>query len=301
MRWNKAGVLTTAGKPWQTSTVRQLLLRPLNAGLVQHQDRILTDENGDYVRTEAAPLVPVDTYLALVALLKNPDRATTTTNEVRWLSSGIAKCAADNYPLRTASRGGAEDRVRVYRCTKPGCGTSVRAHYLDAAVRGAALDAYMHLPTEGTTEQQAQTQAVTELLRRLDDNAKAQAEMRQLVKLRVQTASQVAPELTELRREEAELNEAITAERSRSVHAKMMTEARLAMFVGHKANLNDAANIKRELGERFDSLTVTEQRIITRAVLRSVRLLPGKPGGAHKHMADRVRDRIDVKDIADPE
>lgn len=293
--WNDAEAFTTAGKTWSTSTVRQVLTRPINGGLVQHQDRIMVNDDGSYVRNEAPAIVSTDDYLALCAMLANPERATATTNEVRWLSSGIARCALDGYPMRSASRGSGENVKRNYRCTRAGCGVSILARYVDEAVRAAVLNAYMSLPTSGTPEQQTQSQAVTALLKRLDENAKAHQEILTLVKARATTAAKAAPMLTALADEERELNDALTAERSKSVHAQMMTGALRNLMRKRKFTLAEAAKVKRELAETFDAMPIAERRLIVRGVLRSVKVARGNPGGVHKNMPELARRRINIK------
>lgn len=114
--WNERGLLTTTGKTWIATTVRQVLLRPRNAGLREHRGEIIG-------KAAWKPLVPEETWRALVTLLADPSRRTAPGNKPRWLLSGIARCGYDGCDLtmRIASnneRNGA--RRLVYRCRSGG-------------------------------------------------------------------------------------------------------------------------------------------------------------------------------------
>lgn len=109
--WNEAGLTTRTGKPWSPSQVRTVLARPRNAGLVQRHGVAGT-------RAVWEPIVTVDRWRALCALLADPKRRTSPGGQPRWLLSFIARCECGEY-MRTWRSGYDRNRkVRVaYRCS----------------------------------------------------------------------------------------------------------------------------------------------------------------------------------------
>lgn len=97
--WKTKGVRTvprrykqedgTKGEPedreWQPSELRKMLLRPRNAGLIEHKGEIVG-------RAAWAPLVSEDRWRACKSVLEDPARRTTTGNEPVWLGSGLYEC-----------------------------------------------------------------------------------------------------------------------------------------------------------------------------------------------------------------
>lgn len=64
---NAAGIPTSTGRPWRQDGVRKVLLRPRNAGLMEHQGQVI----GPAVWPA---IVPEDTWRAVVAVLSDPAR-----------------------------------------------------------------------------------------------------------------------------------------------------------------------------------------------------------------------------------
>lgn len=89
------GLLSTTGKPITHNAARDLLLRPRNAGIAIYQG----EEIGRGLWEVA---VPEPKFRAVVAILTDPNRVTTTGSEVKWLGS------------------------LIYKCGRPGCKTTVR-------------------------------------------------------------------------------------------------------------------------------------------------------------------------------
>ncbi|MFE3386332.1 recombinase family protein [Streptomyces anulatus] len=95
-RWlAEKGLLSTTGRPITHNAARDLLLRPRNAGIAIYQG----EEIG---RGLWEPAVPEPKFRAVVAILTDPNRVTTTGSEVKWLGS------------------------LIYKCGRPGCKTTVR-------------------------------------------------------------------------------------------------------------------------------------------------------------------------------
>lgn len=149
--WNAAGVTGTSGAEWSVTTVRRMLLRARNAGLMWHRGEVvgraqwlpvigvrrfapprgvdLTSEVEEEWRAEAER-----TWRAVVALLTDPERRTSPGPERRWLGSGLYLCGLCGQPMKAGTgRNGAAPRP-VYRCS------GQQRHVIRSAER---LDAYV--------------------------------------------------------------------------------------------------------------------------------------------------------------
>ncbi|MDN5920533.1 MAG: recombinase family protein [Pseudonocardia sp.] len=113
-RWNEAGLRTAAGGVWNTSNLRQMLLRPRNAGLVSQghagsQPRIIGP--GTW-----APIVEHETWDALVGLLSDPSRLTRTRKggiSLRLAGSFLYRCHCGGLVRSGGQRADGGDR---YAC-----------------------------------------------------------------------------------------------------------------------------------------------------------------------------------------
>ncbi|GIH63973.1 recombinase family protein [Microbispora siamensis] len=103
---NAAGVRTSRGKEWTTMELRQMLMRPRNAGLAVYRGEIVG-------RASWPAIVPEESWRALVALLTDPARRTSPGNKARWLGSGLYRCGGCGRPVVCSLSGG---RRAVYRC-----------------------------------------------------------------------------------------------------------------------------------------------------------------------------------------
>jgi len=105
----------TRGEPeareWTPTELRKMLLRPRNAGLIDHKGEIVGTASWD-------PLVPEERWRACKAILERPERRTTTSNGRKWLGSGL------------------------YRCGTPGCSETMRCSTSGKGTQGARLPAY---------------------------------------------------------------------------------------------------------------------------------------------------------------
>lgn len=72
-------------RDWAPTELRVMLLRPRNAGLIDHKGEIVG-------RAAWAPLVPEEKWRACRAILTNTERRTTTGNARVWLGAGIYLC-----------------------------------------------------------------------------------------------------------------------------------------------------------------------------------------------------------------
>jgi site-specific DNA recombinase len=137
--WNAAGILTSAGKPWQARQLARTLRRARNAGLVEHA--------GEVVGPALWPPVVSETEWRQVrAVLEDPARRTTPGPSRRWLLSGIAACGICGGPLTGTTTGSKRGTSRpVYRCRREGLHVGRDSRALDAHVSGWVIG-YLTLP-----------------------------------------------------------------------------------------------------------------------------------------------------------
>lgn len=114
-RLNEAGVRTTTGRTWGYAQLRQMLIRPRNAGLV--------DWKGEIVGPSLFPaLVSENVWRAVVALLKDPRRRRSQSNKARHLLAGIAQCHCGALVRSATVSGRNREKYMVYRCPEKGRG-----------------------------------------------------------------------------------------------------------------------------------------------------------------------------------
>lgn len=128
--WARQGVRTvprryrredgTRGEPesraWRPEELRKLLLRPRNAGLIEHRGEVVG-------RAAWAPIVAEDKWRACKAVLDDPARRTTTSNARKWLGSGLYRCGM---PVCPAEQRLGVDHVCTEECVMSRCGLTVR-------------------------------------------------------------------------------------------------------------------------------------------------------------------------------
>lgn len=106
---NAREVPTASGRgKWSSMALRDIMLSPRIAGLSTHLGEIV----GEAVWP---PLVPVDLWRGVVAVLKDPARRTSPGGAVRWLGSGLYVCGVCGEPRLRASTSGSK-RGPAYRC-----------------------------------------------------------------------------------------------------------------------------------------------------------------------------------------
>lgn len=123
------------GKEWTPSELRKVLLRPRNAGLMDHK--------GEIVGAASWPaIVSEDKWRACKAVLEHPERRTTPGNARVWLGSSLYRCGApgctETMRCSTAGKGSGNAHVPAYRCRTGGHVTRV-AEPLDEHVTNLVL------------------------------------------------------------------------------------------------------------------------------------------------------------------
>jgi len=136
------------GAHWSGTTVRLLLLRPSNAGLRQHQGKVLDLE------PMGPAILSITDHQRLVALFKDPSRKSPNRGSApRWLLSGIVVCGRCGNPKVNVGNGGQRRLRPAYVCARlkgdaPGCYARSWVDQVDAYV-AAMVKARMTDPKLG--------------------------------------------------------------------------------------------------------------------------------------------------------
>lgn len=107
----KDGTRPEGHPPWSYATLRQVLMRKRNIGLLEY--------NGDTFKGRWPAIVDEDEYWAVCEILTDPTRRKSLSTTAKWLGSGIYRCGREGCgrPLKSAyvrSRDGGSRRL--YRC-----------------------------------------------------------------------------------------------------------------------------------------------------------------------------------------
>jgi site-specific DNA recombinase len=139
------GVPSATGGEWDAVTLRDVLLRPRNAGLMVHRAVSEGRPRRTYADSEIvgpapwAPIVPESTWRAVVAILTDPARKVGPGNTPRWLGSRIYRCGVcdDGTTLVVMGSETGVKRYSRYTCTHYHLARAAKP--ADAMVEGALI------------------------------------------------------------------------------------------------------------------------------------------------------------------
>ncbi|MEV6803177.1 recombinase family protein [Streptomyces sp. NPDC051132] len=164
------GILTTRGNPITHTDMRDMLMRPRNAGIAVYRG----EEVG---RGQWEQIVEETKFRAVVAILKDPARRTTPGAQPKWLGSLLYRCGrgeCDQFVFVTQSGG---RRFPSYRC-QTGHGGGRRAEVVDQYVEDVIVerlsrpDAHdLLLPTSDQVDVAALQAESEQIRRRMTDLA----------------------------------------------------------------------------------------------------------------------------------
>jgi DNA invertase Pin-like site-specific DNA recombinase len=262
------GHKTARGKDWSRKTLREVLVRPRNAG---HVGKGRADHyNIEIVCRNAWPgIVSEEEYDAVFRILQDPARRRGTDPTPKWLGAGIYTCGICQSPMISYTYGKGEGR-RGYRCGgfgKPGKHMTTVAHATDAYVRGEVAKI-----VRDSRIVRAMTAGETDVMQ-------ADRERRSLLVTRLeQTEADYDEDLIDARRYKAK-TERLTAELAE-------IEERLAEGVQQAQALPIFADV--DPGAAFLAAPLDIQRAVLRAVLRvEVQPYTGRRGAVWSK--DRLR------------
>lgn len=146
------GGTTPRGKQWTTQSVRSILLRPRNAGILVYRpvakhERSEGNERHRYTREEEVgtttlwdPIIPEDMWRTVVEKLLDPSRVTNPGSPAKWLGSGLYMCQCGEVMRVRSKRSG----TRSYGCVSNDKG-QVHASRLMEDVDKLVIDALVEL------------------------------------------------------------------------------------------------------------------------------------------------------------
>ncbi|AXB41324.1 MULTISPECIES: recombinase family protein [Amycolatopsis] len=133
-RWTASGVPTPRGSArWYPATLKRILTRPRNAGLMEHRGVVL--EN---VKAIWPSIITDDEYLAVRSILLDNEHRTSYrgSRSLKWLGTNLYRCDVCSDLMRSAgisSSGSGGEKHAAYRC-KHGLHLAVRAAPIDSIV-----------------------------------------------------------------------------------------------------------------------------------------------------------------------
>ncbi len=323
--WNRHGVLTVRGKPWDLPKVEKVLRRGRNAGFVEHRPTDpatgrsvstwgapVLDSDGNRVRGRWQTVVDEATYDAAMAKLTDPARRLSKVRPPKHLCSSIAKCHCGT-SLRVAGRNQGE---LAYRCgvhdgashKTPGFRhVSIRCDELDAVVREAVVSALMFSTAAAIPD--ADADELARLLVELSKTKRARADLLTLMRAEKAAGEDVADVMAR-RAEYARQVEAIEGRRAEIIQSNAQADllahvrAQLiagdavdafgALSEGRRLSFDKAAEVRDQLSAKFDAMPLGQRRTLVRAYVR-VMVTPGR-GPKRVLIEHRVATNLDAVD-----
>jgi site-specific DNA recombinase len=265
---DESDIRTVTGKPWRSPTVRNIFKSPRNAGLSEYRGQII----GPAAWT---PIVTPEQHTQALAILQDPSRRTNRSAR-RYLLSGLMRCGLCGGKLWTMSRH--EYGQRRYLCRSGsdfgGCGKiTITAPPVEQLISEAVLMRLDSPELADALTGRMQTDATSALL-----SEEIAADARRLEELAEMFAAGdiSAPEWKVAR---ASIDRRLQANRRRQT---AMHGARA--ISGHVGN-------GTALRSQWDSLNLTRQQAIVKAVLDHALVHPATQRGRQSLDPSRVEPR----------
>ncbi|GIH10005.1 hypothetical protein Rhe02_80720 [Rhizocola hellebori] len=106
------GLVTVAGAPWRAEGLREVLLRPRNAGRIVYRGEEIAD-------APWPPIVPLETFRAVQRILTDPGRVINPGAAPKWLGSRLYHCGIctpADLSVRVTCHIRVGSRIPAYRC-----------------------------------------------------------------------------------------------------------------------------------------------------------------------------------------
>ena len=322
--YNASGVLSVAGKPWSVQTVKQVLLRPRNAGLLESKGVVLGDS--------LTPIVGREEWEQLTAILTDPKRDRKPGPKVlTHFMTGVAECAVCGSHMVSATASSRGRKLPIYKCSRSRDagerdGTrhpTIQRPILEAAIPDAVMGALINSFWDESGESADPDAAGIGVL--LAQRAELDRQKRVLQELALMPGADLGHTRLELARLDSDvtsIDERLVALRSASVHKEFVGNVR-DLVAQMKAiasqerpmtldELDTNMAYRQVFMDKWPLLTVTEKRDLTRSVLRVIvhpkgastpaRVIPhpnGKPGHVDI-IAATGQPRIEFKRVTNP-
>jgi site-specific DNA recombinase len=267
--WNTRG-LPTIGKSkcWSYPAIRTILTNPRYAALLTYQGQIIEDTPGDWT-----PLVSRQDFDDVQAILNDPKRRTSPGSKTRYLGGGIYTCQVCGSPMRTNTSSDRQtgERHVYYRCSTKlaydGDKTkhvTVKMTLADELVRSAVVAAFAFGTADLFPAQASSSRSLSTLQAAASRVRETKGKVLRLMTQELVSEEEATSQLQELKRQELDLERDIQAAIQAEMQSDLTVDLRAGMWTG---GLQKVADVKRELGERFDALSVDKRRELVRTLL----------------------------------
>jgi site-specific DNA recombinase len=279
MEWNRKGILTSRGNPWSQNSVKKMLLRPRNAGLIDVQGEIQS------VKGNWLPLVSLEDWQHCTEILTDKNRAKPHKQQ-KWLCSGLVNCAVCGSSMCSGSASDRKKTFHVYRCSAKLLIPDGRRHptfkadKLDELVRNEVVKCFLYGNTADI--ENPDTVDATRIQARLIEIKIALAELTDLVGTLPIVNIRKRAKLLNV--EELDLNVQLEECARKSAAAAMIISAKNALWSQPRVSFADAGALNAQIAQRFDSLSLEQKRALVRSLLK-VSIGLWYPG---MHAIDRV-------------
>lgn len=282
LKWLQDQDLTTpVGKPWDVDAVRNVLRNPGYGGWIVYRGEVVG-------RGQHEPVIDPDTWNTYIS------GATKTANNFKRqatsMVSGLATCAVCGEKIYRKRRGN-NDKYE-YRCHANLC-VSIDASMTDAYVRSEVISALLLGPTSIIPDDRAGA-SLTALQAQLEDVQTRRSDLLSLVSEGLAKLTDIRSQLEDLKKQESELQQRRDALTHSNVAAQVLVGLKAELFEGHKADLTKGAEIRAELGQRFDALPLGRQRDLI-ALLLDIQVGRGK-GTKRLYVTHRVVESLNTDD-----
>ncbi len=125
-RWNAQGVKTPYGNIWRQSPLKRMLVSPRLPGYRVYHGEIAHDSEGNPIMAQRAPLLNLETWEAMCAVLQDPVKNSKSVHPGgrKNLLAGLVRCGLCSVPMQSDRN--ARERIHIYVCKQPtsngGCG-----------------------------------------------------------------------------------------------------------------------------------------------------------------------------------
>ena len=289
--WNSRNIKTSRGNRWTPTNVKKALLRPRNAGLIDIQGQV-TDTKAVWL-----PVISQLEWERCGAILTSASRSKPHKFQ-RWLASGIAVCGVCGEAMCSSAGKDRKESFPIYRCTtkakqlssnKQRKGSEAAHHptiksvLLDGLIRAEIIRCF----TYGTLLPDVQVD-VAETMRlqaRLGEVRQGKADLMELVGSPGITIATVQKRAAELYAEEVQLDALLEEQAKQSASAAMISSTKATLWKS-PVSFDSVSAFKIELGIRFDSLPLEQQRTLVRNMLKIQ--VNSFVRGKHKKSVERV-------------